>query len=90
MKAVTIDAAWQLHKDDCLGSLREGKKADLVIVSDNPYKVITVKKDKCLSRHVHEVMKENIRRTRITLIERFRVTLTANSKRQIQVNNFSK
>ena len=46
MKAVTIDAAWQLHKDDCLGSLREGKKADLVIVSDNPYKVITIKKYK--------------------------------------------
>ena len=48
MKAVTIDAAWQLHKDDCLGSLREGKKADLIIVSDNPYKVIIVDKLKGL------------------------------------------
>ena len=48
MKAVTIDAAWQLHKDDCLGSLKEGKKADLIIVSDNPYKVIIVDKLKGL------------------------------------------
>ena len=48
MKAVTIDAAWQLHKDDCLGSLKESKKADLIIVSDNPYKVIIVDKLKGL------------------------------------------
>ena len=48
MKAVTIDAAWQIHKDDCLGSLKEGKKADLIIVSDNPYKVIIVDKLKGL------------------------------------------
>ena len=48
MKAVTIDAAWQLHKDDCLGSLKEGKKADLIIVSDNPYQVIIVDKLKGL------------------------------------------
>ena len=46
MKAVTIDAAWQLQKDDCLGSLKEGKKADLIVVSDNPYKVITVRRIK--------------------------------------------
>ena len=54
MKAVTIDAAWQLHKDDCLGSLKEGKKADLIIVSDNPFKVITLlRKLECLSSHIH-------------------------------------
>ena len=60
MKAVTIDAAWQIHKDDCLGSLKEGKKADLVIVSDNPYKVITLfRKLECLSSHIH-VAKDEI------------------------------
>ena len=58
MKAVTIDAAWQLHKDDCLGSLKEGKKADLIIFSDNPYTVIIVDKLKglcpgCLVDFVH-------------------------------------
>ena len=39
LKAYTINAAWQLHKDDKLGSLTENKKADLVILSHNPYKV---------------------------------------------------
>ena len=39
LKAYTINAAWQLHKDDMLGSLTENKKADLVILSHNPYKV---------------------------------------------------
>ena len=39
VKAYTINAAWQLHKDDLLGSLTENKKADLVILSHNPYKV---------------------------------------------------
>ena len=58
MKAVTIDAAWQLHKDDRLGSLKEGKKADLIIISDNPYTVIIVDKLKglcpgCLVDFVH-------------------------------------
>ena len=61
MKAVTIDAAWQLHKDDCLGSLKEGKKADLIIVSDNPYTVIIVDKLKvlcpgCLVDFVHNAI----------------------------------
>ena len=60
MKAVTIDAAWQIHKDDCLGSLKEGKKADLIIVSDNPYKVITLlRKLECLSSYSH-VAKDEI------------------------------
>lgn len=40
MKAVTIDAAWQIHKDDILGSLTKNKKADLLILSKNPYEVM--------------------------------------------------
>ncbi|XP_074612619.1 putative amidohydrolase YtcJ [Acropora palmata] len=39
MKAVTIDAAWQIHKDDILGSLTKNKRADLLILSKNPYEV---------------------------------------------------
>lgn len=39
MKAVTIDAAWQIRKDDILGSLMKNKKADLLILSKNPYEV---------------------------------------------------
>ena len=39
LKAVTIDAAWQIHKDNTLGSLMTNKKADLLILSKNPYEV---------------------------------------------------
>ena len=36
LRAMTIDAAWQVHMEDELGSIEPGKKADLVILSDNP------------------------------------------------------
>ena len=37
LKAYTINAAWQLHIEQQVGSITVGKKADLVILSDNPY-----------------------------------------------------
>jgi predicted amidohydrolase YtcJ len=39
MRAVTIDAAWQTHSDDVLGSLEVGKYADLVVLSADPQAV---------------------------------------------------
>ena len=39
LKAYTISAAWQLNRDKELGSLEKDKRADLVILSDNPYTV---------------------------------------------------
>ena len=39
LKAYTINAAWQIHKDDELGSLEVNKKADLLVLSKNPYQV---------------------------------------------------
>jgi predicted amidohydrolase YtcJ len=36
IKALTINAAWQLFMDDVLGSLEVGKLADMVILSENP------------------------------------------------------
>tara|TARA_B100000446_G_scaffold61867_1_gene58313 strand:- start:4909 stop:6543 length:1635 start_codon:yes stop_codon:yes gene_type:complete len=39
LKAVTINAAWQLHMDENIGSIEEGKYADLVILDKNPLKV---------------------------------------------------
>lgn len=36
VKAVTINAAWQLFMEDRVGSLEEGKLADLVVLSQNP------------------------------------------------------
>ena len=39
LKAYTINAAWQLRVDDKIGSIKAGKKADLVVLSENPYRV---------------------------------------------------
>jgi predicted amidohydrolase YtcJ len=36
LRAVTIDAAWQVFQEDRIGSLEPGKLADLVILSANP------------------------------------------------------
>ncbi|WP_196893256.1 amidohydrolase [Aureivirga marina] len=36
LRAVTIDAAWQCHADNWVGSLEEGKFADYVILEQNP------------------------------------------------------
>lgn len=36
LRAATIDAAYQLHADDVLGSLEAGKFADLIILDRNP------------------------------------------------------
>ena len=39
LKAVTINAAWQLHMEDKIGTIAEGKYADLVILDKNPLRV---------------------------------------------------
>ena len=36
LKAVTIDSAWQYNVDDKLGSLAPGKKADFIVLAQNP------------------------------------------------------
>ncbi len=36
LRAVTIDAAWQVHQEDNRGSLETGKWADLIILSADP------------------------------------------------------
>lgn len=36
LRAMTIDAAWQMFLEDETGSIEPGKKADLVFLSDNP------------------------------------------------------
>jgi predicted amidohydrolase YtcJ len=33
---VTIDAAWQVFMEDEIGSIEPGKRADLVVLSENP------------------------------------------------------
>ena len=36
LKALTIDAAWQLQSEDAVGSLEVGKYADMVVLSADP------------------------------------------------------
>lgn len=36
LRAVTIDAAWQVFMDDDIGSIEPGKLADLVVLSGSP------------------------------------------------------
>ncbi len=39
IKALTINAAWQIHKEDQIGSLEKGKYADFVILDKNPFAI---------------------------------------------------
>ncbi|MCL6416741.1 amidohydrolase [Aestuariirhabdus sp. Z084] len=39
LRAVTINAAWQLHMEDKIGSIEVGKQADLTLLSANPYQL---------------------------------------------------
>ena len=39
LKAVTINAAWAMRKENSIGSIRAGKKADFVVLEQDPYKV---------------------------------------------------
>jgi predicted amidohydrolase YtcJ len=39
LRAVTIDAAYELHQDDATGSIEVGKVADLIVLDRNPLKV---------------------------------------------------
>ena len=34
IKAVTINAAWQMHAEKVIGSLEKGKKADFIILEN--------------------------------------------------------
>ena len=39
LRSVTINAAWQLHMEDKIGSIEVGKYADFVVLEKNPLKV---------------------------------------------------
>lgn len=43
LKGITSDAAYVLHMDDQIGSLNVGKKADFVILAQNPMKIAPAK-----------------------------------------------
>ena len=39
IRAMTIDAAWQLRMEDKIGSLEVGKYADVAVLDGNPFEV---------------------------------------------------
>jgi predicted amidohydrolase YtcJ len=43
IKSLTIDAAWQIHMEDKIGSLEKGKYADFVVLNKNPFTIQTDK-----------------------------------------------
>lgn len=57
LRAVTINGAYQYFEEKEKGSLRPGKKADLVILDRNP---LTVPKDELRAIQVTETIKEGV------------------------------
>ncbi len=57
LKALTINAAWQIREEDQKGTLEAGKLADLVILDANP---LTVETDDILKIKVVETLKEGV------------------------------
>ena len=55
LKALTIEAAWQIREEDQKGTIAPGKLADLVILDGNP---LTVETDKILDIKTVETFKE--------------------------------
>ncbi len=39
LRAITIDAAWIMGREDDIGSIRAGKNADFTVLDDDPYRV---------------------------------------------------
>jgi hypothetical protein len=58
LKALTINAAWQLREEDQKGTIAAGKLADLVILDGDPLKV---PEDKILEIKAVETFKEGKR-----------------------------
>ena len=55
IKTLTINAAYQIHKEDKIGSLEKGKYADFIVLDKNPYSVKTEKLHtiKCLQTFIN-------------------------------------
>ncbi|MEC3876193.1 amidohydrolase [Chryseobacterium salviniae] len=57
LKAITINAAYQIQEEDRKGSIKTGKLADFVILDQNP---LTIEHDKIRNLKVLETIKEGI------------------------------
>jgi predicted amidohydrolase YtcJ len=59
LRLMTINAAWQLHMDDKLGSIESGKLADFIVLSQNPYQLPA---EQWLDIQIEQVWMEGARR----------------------------
>jgi len=57
LRAITIDAAWQNHVEDAVGSLEPGKLADMVVLSDNPYTATDVRELAVLATYISGIQR---------------------------------
>jgi len=57
LKAITINAAYQLQEEETKGSIKSGKLADLVILDQNP---LTINPEQIRSIKVLETIKEGV------------------------------
>lgn len=55
LKAMTIDAAWQIHMENKIGSLEKGKYADFIILNKNPFEtqIKNLSSIKCLKTFIN-------------------------------------
>ncbi len=55
LKAMTINAAWQIKMENKIGSLEKGKYADFIILDKNPYKtpINELENIKCLQTYIN-------------------------------------
>lgn len=55
IKSLTINAAYQIHKENKIGSLEKGKFADFIVLDKNPYSVKTknLHKIKCIQTFIN-------------------------------------
>lgn len=39
LRAITLEAAWQMHQEDSLGSIEFGKQADFCVLEEDPFRL---------------------------------------------------
>jgi len=84
-KMVTLNPAKMLHLDDRMGSIKEGKDADLVVWSDNPLSIYAIAEQTYVDGICYYDSQRNIELSRKNAMERERLIklmLKASSKGQ--------
>ncbi len=76
LKMVTLNPAILLHVDDRVGSIKEGKDADIVLWSDNPLSIYAIAEKTLVDgiiyydRSADDILQENMRKERNRIISK--------------------